>query len=200
MPGSDRPYRSRYISVKSRVPYGITGLSIRHSQGLKQTQRFLSKAIHQASFGSLFSSLRKMDKVQKAHVLSCREPEASEWCRAVPDPKFKSAIASALWNTMVSLRLLIPISTFCSYCSEIGNPAPQDKYGHHALVCRHKYGYTRRHNTIKDTLEQTAFRRCGITVVHEPHNLGSSPSDRHDREDRQFGLISYSSTTILIRP
>ncbi len=39
--------------------YGITGLSIRHSQGLKQTQRFLSTAIHQASFGTLFSSLKK---------------------------------------------------------------------------------------------------------------------------------------------
>ncbi len=36
------------------------------------------------------------------------------------------------------------------------------------------------HNTIKDTLAQTAFRRCGIRVVHEPHNLGSSPSDRPD--------------------
>ncbi len=40
-----------------------------------------------------------------------------------------------------------------------------------ALVCRHTY--TRRHNTIKDTLTQTAFRRCGMTVVHEPHNIGS---------------------------
>ncbi len=55
-----------------------------------------------------------------------------------------------------------------------------EKYGHHALVCRHKYGYARRHNTIKDTLAQVAFRRCGMAVIHEPHNRGSSPSDRPD--------------------
>ncbi len=178
------PYRAEDKCKDSmdriRDTHGITGLSIRHSQGLKQTQRFLSRATRQASFVSLFSSLKKRNTVHKAHLLSCREPEASVWCRAVPDPKFKSAIAIALWNTMVSLRLLIPINRFCSYCSEIGNPTPQDKYGHHSLVCRHKYGYTRRHNTIKDTIAQTAFRRCGMTVGHEPHNLGSSPSHRPD--------------------
>ncbi len=81
---------------------------------------------------------------------------------------------------MISLRLLIPIDTFCSYCADAGTPAPAGKYGHHAMICRHKYGYTRRHNTVKDTLAQVAFRRCGMTVIHEPHNLGSTPFDRPD--------------------
>ncbi len=48
------------------------------------------------------------------------------------------------------------------------------------MICRHKYGYTRRHNTVKGTLAQVAFRRCGMTVIPEPHNLGSTPSDRPD--------------------
>ncbi len=43
---------------------------------------------------------------------------------------------------MGSLRLLIPMETFCSYCFDAGSAAAPEKYGHHALVCRHKYGYT----------------------------------------------------------
>ncbi len=29
-------------------------------------------------------------------------------------------------------------------------------------------------------LAKLLFVRCGMTVIHEPHNLGSSPSDRPD--------------------
>ncbi len=35
-------------------------------------------------------------------------------------------------------------------------------------------------NILQYTLAQVAFRRCGMTVIHEPHNLGSTPSDRPD--------------------
>ncbi len=160
--------------------FNFTGLHIRHSQGLRQSQRFLSLAIQTALSERLFVSLGKRNVLHKAHLLSCREHEASDWIRAIPDPKFKSAISGALWNTMVSLRLLVPIESFCSYCADAGTAAVPDKYGHHALICRHKYGYTRRHNTVKDTIAQVAFRRCGMTVIHEPHNLGSNPSDRPD--------------------
>ncbi len=66
--------------------------------------------------------------------------------------------------------------------------------GHQALVRRNKYGYTRRHNTIKDTLAKVAFRRCRMTVIHEPHNLGSSPSDRPDL----FALLTDTACDITI--
>ncbi len=79
---------------------------------------------------------------------------------------------------MVSLRLLIPMDTFCSHSFDAGSEAASEKYGHHAIVWSYKYRYTRRHNTIKDTLAQVGFRRCGMAVIPEPHNLGSSPSDR----------------------
>ncbi len=132
----------------------LTGLLVRKSHGLRQTQRFLSQGIHAAQSDRLFSSLQKRDVLQKAHLLSCRETEASDWLRAIPNPKYKSAVSGASWNTMMSLRLLIPMETICSCCFEAGSAAAPEKYGHHALVCRHKYGYTRRHNTIKDTLAQ----------------------------------------------
>ncbi len=146
--------------------YSSMRLSTRYSLGFRQTQHFLSLPIHNAASDRFFHSLKKKDKLQRAHLLSCREPKASNWLRAIPDTKFKTAVSGALWNTMISLRLLIPIDTFCSYCADAGAPVPAEKYGLHALICRHKYGYTRRHNTLKDTLAQTAFRRCGMTVIH----------------------------------
>ncbi len=76
---------------------------------------------------------------------------------------------------MKSLRVLIPLGIFCSYCADECTPAPPEKYRHNALICRHKYGYNRRQNTIKDTLAQVAFRRCRIIVIHEPPNLWSTP-------------------------
>ncbi len=63
--------------------------------------------------------------VRNSKGLTCyhvANPEASDWLRAIPDPKFKKAISGALWNTMISLRLLIPIDTFCSYCADAGTP------------------------------------------------------------------------------
>ncbi len=84
--------------------YSLTGLLVRKIHGLRRTQRFLSQGIHAVQSDRLFSSLKKRDVLQKAHLLSCREKEASDWLRASPNPKCKSAVSGALWNTMVSLR------------------------------------------------------------------------------------------------
>ncbi len=97
-----------------------------------------------------------------------------------PRPQIEN---SNLWRTVEHNDIpppLIPIDTFCSYCADAGTPVPAEKYGHHAMICRQKYGYTRRHNTVKDTLAQVAFRRCQMTVIHEPHNLVRTPSYRPD--------------------
>ncbi len=88
--------------------FSSSGLLARYSHEFRQTQRFLSLFIHKATSDGLFNSLKKQDKIKKADSLSCREHEASDWLRAVPDPKFRTAISGALWSTMISLRLLIP--------------------------------------------------------------------------------------------
>ncbi len=112
------------------------------SRGFRQTQRFRSLAIHNAASDRLSFSLKNKDKLQNAHLQPCREPTDS--LRAIPDLKFKTAV--------IVERLLIPIDTFCSYCADAGIPVPAEKYGQQALICRHNYGYTRRHNTVKDSL------------------------------------------------
>ncbi len=109
--------------------YSCTGLVTRYSLEFRQTQRLLSLAIHNAVSDGLFHSLKKKDKLQRARLLSCHESESNDWLRAIPDPKFKTTVSGALWNTTISLRLLIPIDTFCSYCADAGTPVPAEKYG-----------------------------------------------------------------------
>jgi hypothetical protein len=103
---------------------------------------------------SLKGLLEKVTVIDKARLLSCSMPHACAWIRALPSGRNKFSCLE--WSTSMKRWLGIPIFNQDHLCATCQNQV-MDIYGHHACVCPVKGDRIKRHNIIRDLVNDFCF-------------------------------------------
>ena len=130
---------------------------------LCKSQAHLSAAIERKDQAEILAGCT--NTCDRARWLAVSAPNASDWLSAVPSPGLGFRLEPAEVQSLVKLRLGLPLTSdgsHCPYCPD----KSLDPFGHHALTCKRGPDVISRHNIMRDTIYDIC-RRAALNPVLE---------------------------------
>jgi hypothetical protein len=136
-------------------------------------QGALSSAIDKKSAADLDAESPSEAETARLHAVAA--PSTGVWMSAVPSPGLGLRLDNDEVQTLVKLRLGLPLATegaTCALCPE----KTLDPLGHHALTCRRGPDVITRHNSLRNTLFDSCRRALLNPILEQGASLGDSGS------------------------
>jgi hypothetical protein len=138
-----------------------------------KSQKNLSRCIDKQAWTSLVASSTSTGDLARLRAVPA--PNTSDWLSVVPSPGLGLRLEPNEVQSLVKMRLGLPLSTTestCAYCPD----KVLDPLGHHALTCRRGPDVVHRHNRLRDTIHEYCKRAMMNPILEQGARLDEAGS------------------------